>query len=152
MKRILSILMVFAVVVLAGCEDSPSDPTGQPIVGTWKASKIGDAFAGSASMDVEFTSSGSFSMDLGSTTWTGSYSTSGSASSSTVRDITITASSPASKTFTGIYTISGSQLKLEVVPMPLPAGVTAPEAAEGIGSVTVNGSQSNAYVSELQKQ
>ena len=152
MRRFLSVLTVLAVVVLAGCEDSPSDPTAQPIVGSWKGSKVGDAFIGASSMEVEFTSSGSFTMELGSTTWSGSYTTSGSSSNSSVRNITINASSPSSMSFSGIYTISGSQMKMEVVPIPLPNGITPPDAEIGIGSTEVNGSVTNDYVTELQKQ
>lgn len=151
MRRFVSILAVLAVVVVAGCEDSPSDPTGQPIVGTWKASKVGDAFMVSP-MEAEFQSDGDVSIELGSDTWTGTYSTSGSSASSSVREITISVTSPAAKSFSGIYTISGSQMKLEVVPVPAPSNVTAPDAALGIGSTKVDGSSTNDYVTEMQKQ
>jgi hypothetical protein len=91
-------------------------------------------------------------MELQSITWSGSYTTSGSASSSTIRNIVINATSPASASFSGIYTISGSQMKLEVVSVPPPNGVTAPDATGGIGSTAVNGTATNDYVTELQKQ
>jgi hypothetical protein len=143
---------MLAVVLIAGCDDSPSDPNVQPIVGTWKASKIGQVFTGASDLTVEFTSSGSLSIAMGSESWSGSYRTSGTSSSSSIRHIDITVSDPVSRSFSGIYTVSGSQLKLELVPSPAPNGVTAPDAALGIGSTTVNGSSTNDYVTELQKQ
>jgi hypothetical protein len=152
MRRILSALTILAVVIFAGCEDSPSDPTGQPIVGSWKSSKVGDAFPGASNVEAEFTSTGSVTMEVGGQTWTGSYTTSGSASSSTVRNIVINVTSPASMSLSGIYTISGSQMKLEVVTVPPPTGVVGPDASLGIGSTTVNGSTTNDFVTEMQKQ
>ena len=137
--------------VLAACDDSPSEPGSQPIVGTWKTSKTGLAFSGTSSKPTfTFSSDGSMKIDdLNGVDVTGSYSTSGSSASSTIREITMSMSG---MTFSGIYLIDGSQMKLEVVPVPPPSGITGPSVVGGIGSTTVSGQVTSEWVTELQKQ
>jgi hypothetical protein len=139
---------------LAACSDSPTEPAAQPIVGTWKTSKAGLAFWGpSPNPTITFAGDGSLKIDdLNGVDLKGSYSTSGSSASSTIRDITMTITSPASMSFTGIYEISGSQMKLEIIPVPAPDGITPPNAVSGMGSTKANGATTNAWVNEMQKQ
>ena len=152
MRKVLYAFVCLAIILVAGCEENPSNPAGQPIVGTWVATSVGEAFAPATTMEVEFKSDGTFMMETSGLAITGTYTTSGSSGSSSIRSITINAATPASATMTGIYRISGTQMELEVVESPLPVGVVGPDAVEGIGSTTVNGTATNDYVSVLVKQ
>lgn len=154
MKNVFALLALCAVaaVAVAGCTDVLTDPSSAAIVGTWKASKVGVAFGGSGTFDATFNTDNTFSLAFGGTTWSGTYSTSGSSASSSLRDISMSVTSPVSTTFVGIYEINGNQMKLEVVSSPPPSGVVGPNDVSGIGSTTINGSATTAYVSEMQKQ
>ncbi len=152
MKRVLYVMAVLALVAIVGCEDSPSDPTNQPIVGEWNATRIGSGFSGASTLELHFESGSQMHGSLNGTAIAGTYSTSGSSSSSTVRNITMSIASPMTMDLTGIYEIQSSKLMLEVVPAGSTT-ITPPDAAIGIGSTKINGtSVGNQYVSELSKQ
>ncbi|MEO5931573.1 MAG: hypothetical protein ABIR47_16685 [Candidatus Kapaibacterium sp.] len=150
MNRLSYVVAVLALiaVVFTGCQDSPLSPSSQPIIGQWSASKVGNAFIGS--LDVEFKSDGTFTMQTAGSTLAGTFTTSGDATSSTVRNITMNVTSPASA-FVGIYEITGNEMKLEVVHNPPPANITSPDPTGGIGSTTVDGKKTVDYVSVLTK-
>lgn len=151
MRKVLYAIALLAVILVAGCEENPSNPEGQPIVGTWVSTKVGKAFEPVNSVEFEFDDDGTFMMTSSGGTTSGTYTTSGSSASASIRSITINSTSPSS-TLTGIYRINGNQMHLEVVGSPLPVGVVGPDAADGIGSTTVNGSQTQDYVSVFTKQ
>jgi len=150
--RNLYILATVALTLIAsGCEELPSDPTpSQQIVGDWKSSKVGAAFTPASSMEFNFKASGDVTVIIDALTFMGTYTTIGSSFSVDVREINITINGRGS--FTGIYQITGSQMKLELVPDPVPAGTAAPTPMEGIGSTTIGGVKTTTYVTELQRK
>ena len=153
MRKTLYALAALAVMVLAGCEDTPSDPANQPIVAEWKASRIGEAFSPATELELHFDADGTMHGTMGSANITGAYSTTGASGSSTVRNITLTATAPFAMNMVGIYEITGNQMKLEVVPNDATDNITPPEAILGIGSTKEGASSAgNKYVTELQKQ
>lgn len=137
--------------VVGGCEELPSDPTpSQQIVGEWKASKIGQVFAAAVDLDVNFKTSGDLTMIIDGLPYNGTYATTGSSIVGDIREIAMSVSGVGS--MVGIYSISGSQMRLEVVPDPVTPGIGAPTPAGGIGSTTVGGVRTNAYVTEMQRK
>jgi hypothetical protein len=152
MKTLFGLLAAVMMVAAVGCTDTLTEPGSSAIIGEWKASKVGEEFQPASSLTIEFKSNGTFTMDVDGSSVSGTYSTAGASASSTIRDITINATSPANATMKGIYQINGSQMKLEVVTYPTVTGVVLPDAALGMGSTTVNGSKTNDYITELQKQ
>lgn len=152
MKKTLYALAALAVMVIAGCEDTPSDPANQPIVAEWKASRIGQAFSPASDLELHFDADGSLHGNLGTSDITGTYTTAGVSSSSTMRTITMNVTAPVPMSMVGIYEITGNQMKMEVVPNDATDNITGPDATVGFGS-TKEGSASagNKYVTELQK-
>lgn len=153
MKRVLYAVAVLAMVAIVGCEDSPADPANEAIVGGWTASRVGDGFPGTTpkTLTLRFESGGDLTGTLNGQTIDGTYSTSGSSSSSDIRGITMALTAPMAMTVTGIYQINGNAMQLEVAPSGI-ATVTPPDATAGFGSTKVNGqAQGNAYLSVLTK-
>lgn len=151
MRRLFYAVTLLAIVVFAGCTEAITDPTVTPIVGTWKASNTGAAFPGS---NIEFTFGSGSTVEVDGTTggdMSGTFTTAASSSTPSIREITMTMTSPTSMTMKGIYEINGSEMKLEVVPTSA-SGVTAPYPEGGIGSTEKNGSKTNEYITVLQKQ
>ncbi|HVZ40448.1 MAG TPA: hypothetical protein VHI13_14310 [Candidatus Kapabacteria bacterium] len=149
MRKLLAALAVLTVVAVAGCTDTVTDPAGQAIVGVWKSGTVGLGFDATTSLTANFKSGGDAVFTIDGTDVNGTYTTSGSSASSTIREITITLPS---KSLKGIYAVSGTVLSLEVVPNPAPSGIVGPDAATGIGSTTSGGSATTAYVNVLNKQ
>lgn len=149
MRKILYALTFVAIIALAGCEDTPVDPAEESLIGTWKSSKVGATFPGASEVEIEFKSGGAMTFTSGGMATTGTYSTSGSSGSSGIREISITLPQLAYK---GIYQITGNQMKLELVLNPEPSGVEGPDAVSGMGSTTILGAKTNAYITEMQKQ
>lgn len=151
MKMLLASLAVVMVFAIASCSDSVTEPGGQAIVGTWKASKKGLTFGvGISVLTLEFKDNGTYTVDADGIPASGTYVTAGNSASSTIRDITMNDGSGA--VFKGIYEINGNQMKLELILSPTPAGLTAPDAAAGIGSTAIGGAKTTVYVTECQKQ
>lgn len=153
MKRALYAVALLAMVAIAGCEDSPTDPANEAIMGGWTATRVGDGFPGATpkTLTLQFESGGDLGGTLNGQTIDGTYSTSGSSTSSDIRGITMSLTTPVTMTFTGIYQINGTEMQLEVAPSGV-ATVTPPDAAAGFGSTKVNGqAQGNAYISMLAK-
>lgn len=135
---------------LAACEELPSDPTpNQQIVGEWKASKIGTAFAPATSIDVNFKTSGDATFLIDGVTVLGTYTTTASGINADIREISLSITGLGD--MIGIYTIVGSQMKLELVPDPFAAG-DPPTPMEGIGSTKIGGVRTSTYVTELQRK
>lgn len=148
-KLILS-LAISGLVGVTACEELPSDPTPNlQIVGEWKASTIGTAFAPASSIEVNFKTSGDVTFLIDGATVLGTYTTTASSINMNLREITLSLTGLGD--MIGIYTISGSQMKLEVVPDPFAAG-DPPTPVGGIGSTKIGGVETNSYVTELQRK
>lgn len=151
-RRTLYVLAALTVVVISGCEDTPSDPGNAAIVAEWKATRIGEAFSPASELELHFESDGNLHGKLGSVDITGTYTTEGSSSSSTIRGITLDMNTPLDIKFVGIYQVDGSKLTLEVVPDNASDDITPPEAAVGFGSTKDNGTPTgNRYMSNFDK-
>jgi|GEM_PF-2777688 len=154
MKRALCILSALAMVMAAGCEDSPTDPTNQPIVAEWTSTRVGEAFAPATEVELHFESDGSMHGSLGSADIHGSYTTAGSSATSDIREITLNMSMPITMSFVGIYQVSsdGTTMQMEVVPDNDNDDITPPSVAGGFGSTKDNGSSAgNRYISDFTK-
>lgn len=151
-RRTLYVLAALSVVLIGGCEDSPSDPGNDALVAEWNATRIGEAFSPATDLELHFETGNALHGKLGAMDITGTYSTSGSSASSTIREITLDMNTPLDIKFVGIYQIENNKLTLEVVPDNVNDDITPPDAAAGFGSTKDNGtSAGNRYMSNFDK-
>lgn len=151
-RRTLYLLAALAVVAITGCEETPSDPGNEAIMAEWKATRIGEAFSPASELELHFESGGNLHGKLGTMDITGTYSTSGSSATSSIRQITLDMTLPLDVTLVGIYQVDGNKLTLEVVPDNANDDITPPDAAAGFGSTKDNGTAAgNRYMSNFDK-
>lgn len=155
MKKVFYAVLALAFVVMAGCEDLPSDPTpSQAIVGTWTVTSTSLAKhfrdMGATALEAEFLSDNDFTLTFtGAPNISGTYVTEASPISSTQRSITLTSSSG---NYKGTYETSSTTLKLEIAPDPVPGGVTPPDASLSIPNARRNGVATTDFYSVLSKK
>lgn len=177
MKKLLLLLVIAVTMVFTSCksDDTTTEPVAvDPIVGSWiseganvpvglsaapfNVSKIVATFNANKSYTVVQTDKSNVT-----TTFTGTYTNTASTStdastttgtqSATIYNIVANQATPSSVISTGIYAISTTKMTYEIIQTtPAIAGVTAPTAAGGFGSMTYGGVKLAIYVQKYVKQ
>lgn len=159
-SRILPVALAALSLTVAACDtakDNPDDKAQAEIVATWTSSGEAQIAPGlynntafkTRKIVATFNANRSYTVvatnDAGTNvTFTGTYTVSGSASS-TIRNITLNQTAPSALTSAGIFQVSGKTLKYEVIQTtPAIQGFTAPTAAGGFGSTKYNGTATGA--------